>query len=77
MAQTVQQQWEEFSAHVMPQGASYTQRSEMKKAFFAGFFSALTTCMQLGEESVSLDAGAFNLEMLRNECETFIRSQCK
>ena len=65
----VQQQWQEFIAACDPRGKfSAIQRREMYRAFLGGFYSMLTTCVQIAEID-SEDAGAAMLSQIKDECE--------
>lgn len=71
---SILEQWIEFWNHVMPDGAPEEQHREMKRAYFAGFYSALCSLRDgVGPENVSPDAGAVMIEKLHLECEAFFR----
>lgn len=69
---TVAQWWEMFDAMVVPKDAHPIQRSEMKRAFYAGFTSALRAGIHMADESGDDDdAGAAMMENLHVECQRF------
>lgn len=69
---TVAARWEEFSAGVMPAGAHPTQVQEMRRSFYAGFFSALMAGLQMADESGDNDdVGATMIQRLHDECHRF------
>ena len=69
---TVAQKWAIFEASVLSPSAPAIQRSEMRRAFYAGFFGALMACGRLAEEAGDDDdLGATMLESLHQECIRF------
>mgnify|MGYP000061843575 CR=1 FL=1 len=68
---TVKQQWEDFADAVIPKDAPAIQVTEMRKAFYAGVTSMLSTQLLIGGESVSMEEGASMLERVRKECCRF------
>lgn len=72
---TVAQQWEQFEALVLPAAASKTQRTEMRRAFYAGFQGALMAGIEMADESKdSDDIGVTMIQRLHDECQAFAAS---
>lgn len=70
--ETIQQMWESFWDQVKEPGMPDIQRTEMRRAFFAGCFAVLCKCRDLGEDdAVDVDAGADYLERLFTELQFF------
>lgn len=71
---TAAQQWASFEAIVMPASAGDVQRMEMRRAFYAGFHSALACALEAADESGDNDdLGATMIERLHQECAQFAR----
>lgn len=69
---TIADHWARFEMSVIPPTAPAIQRMEMRRAFFAGFQSALVAGLQMAEESGPDDAlGAAMLQALHDECKRF------
>ena len=69
---TVKKRWQEFEAAVMPKGASPLQVQEMRRSFYAGFYSALHSCLEMADESgENDDVGVTMLDGLYRECLAF------
>lgn len=72
---TIAQQWGEFDKAVLLPTAPAIQRTEMRRAFFAGFHSALLSGIEIsnvvGDGNDSDDIGANMLENLHRECIAF------
>lgn len=69
---TVAQHWHNFETLVMSPAAGSTQRTETRRAFYAGFNSCIVSLLQASDESGDDDdLGATMLEQLRAECERF------
>lgn len=69
---TVKQRWNDFEAAVMPKGAHSSQVQEMRRSFYAGFWSALQAGLEVADESgASDDVGATMIERLHRECLDF------
>lgn len=67
---TIQSQWETFAAAVLPQEAPEVQRSEMRRAFYAGSYGML--CQMTGPVAeVSEEAGCAMIDGYVKECEQF------
>lgn len=70
---TVYQQWVEFRDKIMPADAPPVQREEMRRSFYAGYFAALCTCQDIGEDSVSEEQGVETLQAHHDECSLFFK----
>ena len=57
MKNSIAQQWESFSANVLPRDAPTVQRQEMRRAFYAGAHAMLEMTSAICDPSVSEDAG--------------------
>lgn len=69
---TIAERWAEFAANVLPASAPAAQRVEMRRAFYAGFESALTAGLDIADESGdSDDIGATMFQRLHDECQQF------
>jgi hypothetical protein len=70
---TVEQMWLGWAVCVLPpSGVSNVQRREMKRAFFAGVSSILSSGYQsIGDAGMSEDEGAAVMQNWWNECATF------
>jgi hypothetical protein len=69
---TIADRWTEFGARVLPQNAHATQRQEMRRSFYAGFFEALVACSEMADESGDNDdVGATMMHSLHDECLRF------
>jgi hypothetical protein len=69
---TVAQEWATFESAALSIHASAIQRSEMRRAFYAGFFGALVAAGRVADESGDDDElGATMLESLHQECIRF------
>lgn len=71
---TIQEQWEDFSKKAIPETAPYLQVLEMKKAFYAGAYGAITVMVKIGCDDVSEEAGVKIFESIKTECELFALS---
>lgn len=71
---SIEHEWHGFAKMVFAKtDAGDTQRSEMKKAFFAGAWMMFTAVEEIGEPHVSEDEGMAYLEARRRECLEFTR----
>ncbi len=68
---SVKEAWESFEAAVIPEDAPAVQRSEMRRAFYAGAWAMLMGCSSIGETSVTEEEGVAMLESWKKECERF------
>lgn len=80
----VQTWWEEYAAAVLPADCSEAQRTETRRAFYAGCYSMPMGFSQIGDAANAFDrvgipadatedAGAQVLEDLKQEIEEFYR----
>lgn len=64
--------WNEFNNQVVPDGASDSQRTDMKLAFFSGAFAAITTLAEAsGSEGSDVSSIA---KAMYDECHEFLLS---
>ena len=63
--------WRTYAEHVLPAGAPSVQTQETRRAFYAGAWHMLNLLAELGEDSVSEDAGVDVLEALTAEARQF------
>jgi hypothetical protein len=69
---TVSERWRDFEAQIRLTRASEVQRREMRRSFYAGFYSALLAGLEMAEESGDDDAKGVQLtEALHVECRRF------
>ena len=64
-------QWAIFAERVIPANAGSVQKNEMKKAFFAGFDSAMVIMQQIGELSTEKE-GLEAVTLLDKEIAEFV-----
>lgn len=67
---TIAEQWLEFSTMVLPDTVSDVQRTEMRKAFFAGFHACMTTHLDASDLPESQAVAV--LEKYKAESEQFV-----
>lgn len=67
---TIEQEWMEFNRDVIPKDAGSVQRLEMKKAFFAGAYMALTKLSSISLQT-NEDVAVTMIENLHRECRDF------
>jgi len=67
---TIQAQWDSFEAQVLPKGCSDTQRTEMKKSFYAGASAILAICNEIAAIE-SEASGVVIFESLHQETRDF------
>jgi len=65
---TIREKWESYLARVVPPGASPTQVTETRRAFYGGALSLLDIVRQLPADD---DAGVAELQALYDECRAF------
>lgn len=68
---SVEQEWDHFSSHCFANNVSDLQKTEMKKAFFAGAFVVVCMCEEIGQPHVSEQDGANHLDNVMKECRKF------
>jgi hypothetical protein len=71
MIQPLRRDWDDYNANVLPKDAPPIQRSETRRAFYAGAYTMLCKVSEIGESHVSEDQGVSTLESLKAECEAF------
>lgn len=67
---TIADQWVDFERLVLV-NAGKVQRSEMRRAFYAGAQAVLRVTLDIAAADSSDDAGAAMLEGLHDECRRF------
>lgn len=68
---TIQNQWQHFEDLVMPKNAPAIQKREMRRAFYAGAEAVLRLQFNIGDSSVSEDAGVAMIKGMHDECILF------
>jgi hypothetical protein len=68
---TIAALWESYSREVIPAAANDIQRQEMRRAFYAGAGSMMGLVYDLGEDSISEDAGIAVMQGLVDEAHAF------
>lgn len=68
---TIQAMWASYEAEVIPFDAGATQRTECRRAFYAGARTVLGTLWNLGSLDVSEDAGVAVIEGMHQEAQAF------
>ena len=69
---TVAQRCTEWELRVMPTGANPTQRREMRRAFYSGFYAALIAGLDIADESgENNDIGVTMMQRVHDECSAF------
>lgn len=71
---TVESLWAGFWKQIAPDGATDTQRKEMRKAFLGGVWAMLEVMQRAGEDDVTEKAACNWLLALRQETRTASRS---
>ena len=78
MDESLAQIWDGFASAILDPAHSQIQYEEMRKAFYAGAFSILCICREIGDDSVSEAVGVLKMESLWQEVQKFYESQgCK
>lgn len=67
---TIAQQWTDFERAILI-NAGPVQRSEMRRAFYAGAQAVLFVSIQIADADASDEAGAAMLQGLHDECRRF------
>ena len=73
---TIQEMWESYRKQVIPADASAIQIRECRFAFYGGAQSILSITYNIGDKSISNDAGVQMLEGLHQEVQMFGATQC-
>lgn len=68
---TIQAMWASYEAGVIPADAGATQRTECRRAFYAGAQAMLGTFWNLGSMDVTEDAGVAVIEGMHQEAQAF------
>ena len=68
---TIQEQWNSFAEWVVPKDAPSIQRQEMRRAFYSGAEAMMRIQWNIGDNSISEDAGVAILEGCREEMKIF------
>jgi hypothetical protein len=69
---TLEQGWLEYASKVLPKGCSPVQKQETRRAYYMGVWTLMQMIKGLGDDEVSEEQGAKELEKLENECKNFI-----
>lgn len=69
--ETCAQQWESYVKGVMPKDAPEVQRTETRRAFYAGLFSMMNAMKRIGEPDIPEEAGVEWLDDLDREIMLF------
>lgn len=72
--QIIEEQWMAFERAVLAPTAPEVQRTEMRKAFYAGAAVLFKVLMDLGEPEISEDVGEATLERIGNEIQAYAKS---
>lgn len=65
-------EWNNFEKAVIPSNAPLVQRKEMRRAFYAGAWAILQAAKELGDDSISEEAGVVALEAMEVEFVEFM-----
>jgi hypothetical protein len=68
---TIADQWALFEKLVIPANAPPIQRQEMRRAFYAGAEALLGLQMEIGDGSITEEAGVAIIEGWHDECRRF------
>jgi hypothetical protein len=68
---TIAALWESYNKEVVPATASPIQRQELRRAFYAGAGSMMGLVYDLGDDSISEDAGIAVMQGLVDEAHAF------
>lgn len=68
---TVQEQWDYFASMVVPKDAPDIQRTEMKRAFYAGAEAMMRINFAVGVDEISVEAGMQIFVGCEEECRRF------
>ena len=66
---TIQQEWEDFEAAVIPKDALPIQRQEMRRAFYSGVHATLS--QHAGLHGLSIDVARVRMQSWHAECTQF------
>lgn len=68
---TVASAWEEFSSRVLHPASPEIQRIEMRRAFYAGYYSNIIACVEIADQVQDDDAAVAEYQKLDDECRAF------
>lgn len=68
---TVAGAWEEFSSRVLHPNSPPIQRIEMRRAFYAGYYSNIIACVEIADQVQDDDAAVAEYQKLDDECRAF------
>lgn len=68
---TVADEWASYERAVLPPGVSAVQRTETRRAFYAGCRAMMTLALNVAPDAVSEDEGAAYLGRLEDELTAF------
>lgn len=71
----VRSYWESYEEHCVPREAGPEQRTETRRAFYAGALFTIMVLDRIGEPDVPEREGLEIMSMLRAECEEFVAEQ--
>lgn len=74
---TIAQEWELFAKMVVPPGATPTQISETKKAFYAGYTAAILTVLESFRSGTTPEEAGAALVARMVEAQEFTEGQIK
>lgn len=72
MTRTLESSWESYEAAVVPPNAGSGQRRDLQMSFYAGAASVLATLAEIGDDSVTEDAGVAMLRSLASEVQAHV-----
>ncbi|MEH2029827.1 MAG: hypothetical protein V7K67_09145 [Nostoc sp.] len=72
MMNTLEQEWLNYASKVLPKGCPPVQKQETRRAYYAGIWTLLQMVKELGDDEVSEEQGAQELEKLEEECVSFM-----
>ena len=77
MPKTMASEWAEFAQAALPDSTALRQRAEMKRAFYAGAFCALSLLGEsiAGPEATAIARLAQRIRILDAECQAFVRAR--
>lgn len=75
MKKRIEKEWERYNSEVIPSTAGEIQRTECKRAFYAGGWSVMRYLLALSEDDVSEDDGANVIEEMRQEILVYKKSE--
>lgn len=70
-SESLADEWESYATHVMPAGAGANQRSETRRAFYAGAVSMMALMALALDDELSDDEQLAKLDSLHAEIKAF------